>query len=251
MIRFLFAVWLVYMPSQAFAYVPDNMGGFFRVGDLLFRIPKTQQIDGRIPSKEEPDPQKPEPIETGEPDVVTSFTIYGSSALQFSKGYEAKRQEDGSFRSMEGPTVQIIVQSNNVKLPSDAWCIKQKELLDQNGSRLPEIMNDTKSNYLSVNDTDSYTYIVPDHKATIFGVPAILHVDRQGTTGLPKNNFYFGSFSLTSSVSITIRFHERDVKGTTVDAVMGNIEKAVRSWVVSTPFSNRRFIAEQSNYCKP
>lgn len=244
MIRFLCVILLLSLPTQAFAELGfDKMGGYLRVGDILFRIPKTQKISSSEPWPGMPDPQKPEPVDTGDPDIATAFRFSGVDAASFAGSYVAEEPWGSSW-------IDVRVRLNSPLMLRDDWCAYLKGRPVPGISLTPILMNGVDSGYLGTKRGSGRFGIYSKQNRKFFG-----NSSQFGSYDHPnhfeENQYYSARFPLSLETSLEVRFQERDVKGTTLDAVMGNIEKAVRSWVVSTPFSNRRFIAEQSNYCKP
>ena len=132
----------------------------------------------------------------------------------------------------------------------DNWCAYLKGRHVPGNVLTPILMNGVDSGYLGTKRGSGPFTIYSKQSRKFFGNPVQFGSSDQ-PNHLEERLNYSAGFPLSLETAIEVRFQERDVKGTTLDAVMGNIEKSVRSWVVSTPFSNRGFIAEQADYCKP
>ena len=248
MIRFLCVILLLSLPTQAFAELGfDKMGGYLRVGDILFRIPKTQKISSSEPWPERPDPQKPEPVDTGDPDIATGFGFYGVDAASFAGSYVAEKSWGSSW-------IKVRVQQSHPLFPRDDWCAMaptEDNPLTYTGRALFSRPPDSREEGFLVYNMRSKldTTLISDHNATFFGAPITVRRYREPDPKQPARIRYTTEIALSRQTRVIVSFYDQDLQGTSIDTVMHNIDKAIRSWIVPAPFSPKRLAHEGTDFC--
>ena len=249
MIKLLCVIFLLAIPTHALGELGfGKMGGYLRVGDILFRVPKTQKISGSQPIPERPDPQKPEPVDTGEPDIATGFNIVGVDAAPFAGSYVSQKSLGSSW-------IMVFVKMISPAMLRDDWCAfgptENEIALAYTGRTLVSRQPDSRETGFMVYN-GSYkadTTLISDHNATFLGAPITLRRFRELDPKKPARIRYDTEIALSMQTRITVSFYDQDLQGTSIDTVMHNIDKTIRSWIVPAPFSPKRPAHERTDFC--